>query len=204
VTALLARAASALPDAALGVMFLVTWLDPRVFGGGLLRYALLTMLMEFFVVHSSGFMSLVLWGTSLDAVKKTLATVALGAAYSVLLVGFALAIGAWWPVWAFWGLTFNRLTSALFGPKAAGKARARIANEWATSAALYLLWVFAGTLLWVPPLGITPEVVASAGVPGQGPWAEQPYRVVVAGAGYFFCQAWLELGGNAFIKVKHS
>ena len=52
---LLARAVSALPDVALGVLFLVTWIDPRVFGEGVLQYALLTMLMEFIVVHSSGF-----------------------------------------------------------------------------------------------------------------------------------------------------
>ena len=101
---LLARAISALPDVALGVTFLVTWIDPRVFGEGVLKYALLTMLMEFIVVHSSGFMGFVLWGTSLGAVKKTLATLGLGAFYTTFLVAFGHLQRARWPVWAFWGL----------------------------------------------------------------------------------------------------
>jgi hypothetical protein len=197
---LLARAVSALPDAALGVAFLVTWLAPHAFGTGMLKYALLTMLMEFFIVHSSGFMSLVLWGMKLDVIRKTLATLGVGVAYTMVLVGFALAIGAWWPVWAFWGLTLNRLASALLSPRGAGKTRARLTNDWVASAVLYLLWIFATIPPWVPALGITPDVVAAAGLPGKGPWAEQPYRVVVAGAGYFLCQAGRELSGGAFLK----
>jgi hypothetical protein len=197
------RAVSALPDVALGILFLVTWIDPRVFGEGVLKYALLTMLMEFIVVHSSGFMGFVLWGSSLGAVKKTLATLGFGVFYSGFLVGFALGFDAWWPVWAFWGLTFNRLTSALLSREAAGKARERITNEWGMSAAMYLLWVFATIPPWVPALGITPEVIASARLPGTGSWVEEPYRVIAAGAGYFLSQAFLELGGSAFIKLKH-
>ena len=162
----------------------------------MLKYATLTMLMEFIVVHSSGFMGLMLWGTTLGAVKKTLATLGLGVFYTTFLVAFAHGTGAWWPVWAFWGLTVNRLTNALLSREAAGKARARITNDWVTSAAMYLLWVFATIPPWVPALGITPEVIASADLPGRGSWVEQPYRVVAAGAGYFLSQAWLELGGR--------
>jgi len=33
---------------------------------------------------------------------------------------------------------------------------------------------------------------------------EEPHRVIVAGAGYFLCQAWAELRDEAFIKLKHS
>ena len=201
---LLARALSALPDVALGVLFPVTWLDPRVFGGGVLKYAMLTMLMEFIVVHSSGFMGLVLWGSSFGVVKKTLATLGLGAFYTTFLVAFALATEAWWPVWAFWGLTVNRLTNALLSRKGGKQARANVANDWVTSAAFYLLWVIGTSFLWIPALGITPAVVAAAALPGKGLWVEQPYRVVVAGAGYFLCQAWCELRGGGLLGAKHS
>jgi hypothetical protein len=197
---LLARAVSALPDAALGVAFLVTWLAPHVFGVGVLRYALLTMLMEFIVVHSSGFMSMVLWGMSLGAVRKTLTTLGFGLVYTFFVIGIALALDVWWPVWAFWGLTLNRLASALLSAKGAGKTRARLANDWVASGILYLLWVFATIPPWVPALGITPDVVAAAGLPGTGPWVEEPYRVLVTGAGYFLCQAGRELSGDAFLK----
>jgi hypothetical protein len=197
---LLARAVSALPDAALGVAFLVTWISPHAFGRGMLKYALVTMLLEFFIVHSSGFMSLVLWGMKLGVVRKTLAALGVGVGYTMLLVGFALAVEAWWPVWAFWGLTLNRLTSALLSPKGAGKTRTRLANDWVASGILYILWVFATIPPWVPALGITPDVVAAAGLPGTGPWPEEPYRVLVAGAGYFLCQAGRELSDGAFLK----
>jgi hypothetical protein len=155
-------------------------------------------------------MGLVLWGMSFGAVKKTLATVALAMAYSMILVGFALGTETWWPVWAFWGLTFNRLTTALVSPmalidrKGVRQARRRATNEWVTSAMLYLLWLFATIPPWVPALGITPEVVAAAGIPGAGPWAEEPQRVLVTGAGYFLCQAWVHLSGKAPITVSDS
>jgi hypothetical protein len=199
----LARALSALPDATLGAVFLLTWVAPRFFGRGVLKYALLTMLMEFFVVHSSGFMGLVLLGMSPSVAKRTLAAVGFGLVYSAILLGFALSIGAWWPLWSFWGLTFNRLTNTILGGDASRRAQARIANDWATSAAWYLLWLFS-TLLPFPALGITPEVAASAGLPGEGLWVREPHRVLVAGAGYFLCQAWVELRGEALIKLKQS
>src|SRR5262245_56907878 len=201
---LLSRALSALPDAGLGALFLVTWVNPHVFGESVLRRALLAMVMEFVVVHSSAFMGSVLWAPSLGAVKKTLAALGFRAMYSTILVGFALAIGVWWPVWAFWGLTLNRLTNALLARTGTKEVRTRIANDCATSAALYLLWVFATTLLWVPALGITPDVVAAARLPGTGPWVSEPHRVVGAGAGYFLCQAWIELRGKPLIRAKHS
>jgi hypothetical protein len=200
---LLSRAGSALPDLALGVAFLVTWVAPRAFGTGLLKYAMMTMLMEFIVIHSSVFMGFVLWGTSFGAVKKTLATLGLGAFYSTLLVAIAHATETWWPVWAFWGLTVNRLTSALFSRMAGKKARENLASDWVTSVAFYLLWVFGTTFLWIPALGITPAVVASAGLPGKGLWVEQPHRVLVAGTGYFLCQAWCELRGRRLLGAKH-
>src|SRR5262249_62117602 len=109
---------------------------------GVLRRAILAMVMEFVVVHSSAFMGSVLWSPSLDAVKKTLAALGFGLMYSTILVGFALAIGAWWPVWAFWGLTLNRLTTALLARPGTKEGRAAIADDSATSAALYLLWGF--------------------------------------------------------------
>jgi hypothetical protein len=200
----LARAASAVPDAALGVLFLVTWLVPRAFGPGLLKYAMMTMLLEFIVIHSSVFMGVVLWGSSFGAVKKTLATLGLGVFYTAFLVAFAHGTGAWWPVWAFWGLTVNRLTSALFSRMGGKQARANLANDWVTSVAFYLVWVFGTTFPWIPALGITPAVIAAAGLPGKGLWVEQPSRVLVAGAGYFLCQAWCELRGGGLLGAKHT
>jgi hypothetical protein len=202
---LLARAVSAAPDVALGGLFLVTWIDPRVFGGGVLKYAMLMMLMEFIVVHSAGFMSLVLWGSSLGVVKKTLATLGLGVFYTTFLAALTYGAEAWWPVWAFWGLTVNRLTNALLSQKGGKQGRANVANDWVTSGVLYIFWVIGTSILWIPALGITPAVAASAALPGMGGlWVEQPYRVVVAGAGYFLSQACCELRGAGVFGARRS
>ena len=195
------RIMSALPDAVLGVVFLVTWFSPNAFGDRVLLYAMLTMLLEFIVVHSSAFMGIVLWG-SLDRAKKVLAVIGLGLFYSTFLVAFALSLGAWWPLWGFWGLTANRMTNALFQKGSLSEGHRRMVSDWATSVAWYLLWTFATTLLWVPRLGITPEVAQQAGIAGEGLWVDEPHRVVVAAAGYFLCQAVSELRAEPLLAIR--
>ena len=190
---LLPRLLSALPDLALGGTFLITWFRPLAFGDSMLPYAMLTMLLEFFVIHSAAFMGLALWGPA-PAWKKTLWVIGLAAMYSTFLLAFGFAAGQWWPMWAFWGLTANRLTHALFhrGPT---RVSPHMSAEWGLSVLWYLVWVFATVFLPLPRFGITEEVAAAAGLPGEGLWVDQPHRFVIAGAGYFLCQAWMELAG---------
>ncbi|MEO8682372.1 MAG: hypothetical protein ABI665_25210, partial [Vicinamibacterales bacterium] len=96
-----ARLFAAVPDAALGVMFLVTWFAPTAFGDHVLRYAVLTMVLEFIVIHSSAFLA----GVAAAAASrrgKALSIIGMGAFYSLMLAGFAISQGEWWPIWAFW------------------------------------------------------------------------------------------------------
>ena len=200
---LLSRLFSALPDLALGGAFLITWIRPNALGDSMLPYAMLTMLLEFFVIHSAAFMGLVLWGPAPTG-KKILWVLGLGVMYSTFLLAFAFALGEWWPMWAFWGLTFNRMTSALFHRGPTKEVSQGMTTEWGLSVLWYLFWIFATVLLPLPRLGITPEVAAAAAIPGEGLWVEQPHRFVIAGAGYFLCQAWMELAGYTLARTSRT
>jgi hypothetical protein len=190
----IARILSALPDLGLGVAFLITLFQPKALGDSMVKYAMLTMLLEFIVIHSAAFMGLVLWGP-LPTLKKIGATLGLGVMYSTFLLAFWLALDEFWPIWAFWGLIANRMASALLSRDGSEKVHARMVAGWGLSVLWYLLWVFATTLLPMPAFGITPDVIATSGIGGEGLWVDQPYRVVIAGAGYFLSQGVTELLG---------
>ncbi len=99
----------------------------------------------------------------------------------------------WWPIVAFWSLTLNRLTAVLFQTAPQGVERQRLMNGWATSGILYIVWVIVTAWLPLPPLGLSPAIVADAQLPGTGAWVEAPQRLIAAGAGYFLSQAYVEL-----------
>jgi hypothetical protein len=195
---------SALSDLGLGLTYLIAWISPSSplaawvapahAREGMLRYLLLLMLFEFVVVHSASFMGVVAF-SGLPGSKKALAILGLGAFYSILPIALALSFGTLWPMWAFWGLTLNRLASAVFGPAPDGKALVLVRYRWALSAGSYLMFVFLTTLLPVPRFGITPATVSAAHLPGSGLWVSEPHRVIAMGTGYFLLQALYELYG---------
>ena len=195
----LATLLSAAPDVALGLAFLSTWLFPRALGIDMLNYALLTMLLEFIVVHSAGFMGVVILQNAPKS-RKAMHILGLGLMYTTFVAAFAFAFSTWWPLVAFWSLTLNRLTGIFTAPE--GEERRRIESGWATGALFYLLWVFVTVILPLPRLGLTEAVIAEAQIPGEGLWVEKPQKVIVAGMGYFFSQAWAELHAANWFKSR--
>jgi hypothetical protein len=196
-------ALAALPDLALGLLCLVTWVAPGLIGVHWVRDVVLLMLMEFIVIHSSTFMGTVAWGGFGGKLPRGVAIVGLGLFYSLFVGGFALGFRTWAPLLGFWGLTLNRLAGAMLAP-AGGADSAQVMKGWASSTLFYLVAVFATTLLPVPPLGITPGVIEAADVPGDsGLWVTRPYTVVAAGFLYYTACALSELTSHGWMgKVK--
>jgi hypothetical protein len=190
-----ARLLPAVPDVALGLTLLVTWFAPFAMGPSTLSHAALLMVLEFIVIHSSAFMGLALFG-DVGALHKTATVVGLGLFYSIFLVAFAYTQDQWWPVWAFSGLTANRLLNALFFKGSADAARRRMQQQWATSALLYVLWVIATAIVPLPAFGLTVDFVRESGIKGAGLWVHHPESLMVARAGYFLSQAYYELTGK--------
>ena len=185
------RLISAAPDFALGATFLGVWLFPRAFDVSTVRYLTLTMLLEFIVIHSSAIMGGLAY-SDLSRVKRIAGIVGLGVFYSAFVAAFAVAFSAWWPFWAFWGLTLNRLSSAILGT-AAGEDRSVVTAGWVLSVATYLLGGLATTLLPIPRLGLSADLISSFAVPGGGLWVEEPHRMLAFGALYFLTQGVSEL-----------
>jgi hypothetical protein len=190
---------AALPDLLLGLVFLVVWIDPARLGAAPVGPLMLTMLLEFIVVHSSGFMGTVMVG-DLPRERKVASLLGLGAFYTLFVAGFALTFKTWWPLASFWGLTVNRLLSVLLGQAPAGDERAFAQRSWGVGALFYLGFTFVTILLPLPRLGMTPAAVSAQDLPGSGLWVSQPWRVLAFGFLYFTATGLSELIDHRWLR----
>lgn len=175
---------SSVPDVVVGLAFLATWIDPASLGDNMISFAVMVMLLEFIIIHSSAFIGNIMFS---DAPKKKKVTAMAGfsAFYLIFVLAFAFGFGDWWPVIAFTGLMLNRLLSVLVGNIPEGEERKRIQGMWAVNVVCYLAGVFATTVLPVPELGVTADHISTAGLTGEGIWIDEPYRVLAFGFFYF-------------------
>ena len=195
---------AAIPDLALGLLCLVTWVAPGLIGVHWVRDVVLLMLMEFIVIHSSAFMGVAGWGGFGGKVPRSLAIVGFGLFYSLFVGAYAFMFKTWAPLLGFWGLTLNRLLGSVIFPIEGQENQ--MMKTWASCTFFYLIAVFATTLLPVPALGVTPEVIVAADVPGDsGLWVTRPYTVVAAGFLYYTACALSELSSFGWMgKVKEA
>lgn len=176
--------ASAVPDFTLALVFLIAWTRPDVLRLDVLRWLPQVMLLEFIVVHSSGFTAVVAYGDG-SRRRRALLVAGLSAFYLLFALGFALAFRSAWPVVAFVMLTLNRMLSVMLSPSS-GSARLNLAiTSWAGSAVVYLFGALFSVATPVPRFGLTPEVVARMALPGGGEWIERPWTVIAFGCVYF-------------------
>lgn len=182
---------SAIPDFLLAGSALLTWIDPSTLGPEKVRYFLLLMLLEFIVVHSAAFMGQAALSKA-PRFGRAGSVLGLGAFYTLFVAGFAAGFHTWWPLWAFWLLTLNRLAGVLTARDQDPDAdhAARIKAGWARGVLFYLLSAFATILLPLPRLGISADVVAAQHLTATGLWIEQPWRVVAMALVYFALQGW--------------
>jgi hypothetical protein len=194
---------SALPDFALACACLLAWVAPESLNAGVVPGILLTMLVEFIVVHSAPFMGLQVVSEQ-PAARKVRNVVVIGLFYSMFLMGFSIAFHAWWPFLSFWFLTANRLTVLVFSQADSGRERETLKASWAAGAICYLTGAGLTTMLPIPRLGLTPQFVSSLGLSGGGLWIEQPWRVMAFAAFYFAASGMLEATGFTMLLPKRA
>lgn len=175
---------ASIPDFALAGAFLVTWVDPYRLGPTSVQYYLLTMLLEFVIVHSAGFMGAVAFSRD-HAHHRARNILGLGLVYSLFVGAFALRFESWWPLLAFWGLSLNRMLGVLMGDAPAGRDRQYVQAGWALAVMYYLGGAFVTLWLPLPELGLNRGVVSSLELPGGGAWLDEPQRVLAFGVIYF-------------------
>ena len=193
------RLFAALPDAITAGVFLTVWVAPAVAGRERIKNLMLTMLIEFIVVHSSGFYGGILAMKDTSRVKREFALLGFATFYLIFVLAFSLGFGSAWPIWAFLWLLGSRFVHLWVAPANDDEATTRMMTLWAISVAAYVLGAIATVMLPLPALGITPAVIASLDLKGGGEWIARPYTVLAFGALYFGIQAWAKyaLSGNA-------
>ncbi|MBB5209708.1 hypothetical protein [Chiayiivirga flava] len=187
-----ARLFAALPDAVVSATFLVVWIAPLALGERAVRNALLTMLVEFVLMHASGMLGGVAFDRQRPRATRLTVLAGFTAFYGIFIAAFALAFDALWPVAVFGWLILGKFAGvfARHG-HAAGEAR-RMQAEWAASAACYVGGVFLTVMLPLPRLGMSQSLQPAFGLTGSGVWVDEPHRVVAFGALYFATLAWMK------------
>lgn len=186
----LPRLFAAMPDAITAGVFLSAWIAPGVVGPERIKNLMLTMLIEFIVVHSSGFYGGIMAMRDTSRLQREFALLGLAAFYLIFVVAFSLGFGSTWPIWAFVWLLGSRFVHLWFAPASDNAATTRLMMLWAVSVAAYVLGAIATVLLPLPALGITPDVITALHLSGSGEWIERPYTVLAFGTLYFGIQAW--------------
>jgi hypothetical protein len=176
-----------LPDALTCAFFLIVWWNPLVFGPLSVRTAMLTMLLEFYLVHATGMFTGFASGTDLPKWKKIGALLGLSLFYLMMIGAFARSFEQWWPLVAFVWLLAGKIAWVVANPDGEDNTMFRQMAAWAASVALFLAGVLYTCIADIPRWGMTAALQPSFGLDmtSEGLWESQPHRVVAFGALYF-------------------
>jgi hypothetical protein len=178
-------------DLALAAAFLITWLRPYTFGEFAVKHFTLLMLLEFLVVHATGFMG-ALTSRSMGLFERILIFSLLFLFYIGMAFGMSVGMGSYWPALGFGLMLLGKLPTIL-RPQHEDDAMMGIMANWAAMVCLYLFGIFFVVTADIPHLGITPEVIASQKFDVGGEFPERPYIVMAFGTLYFTGLALLNL-----------
>lgn len=181
---------SGIPEIALGIGFFITWWQPDRLGIEWVSFALELMLLEFILIHSSGFM-----GLKAKRAETFWARVGwftgIGAFYSMFVLGFCLSLDTWRPMLAFWIITLQRLAADVLDPKPSEETQSWFGISVASNVMLYMGGVFLTIVLPIPRWGITRAMQSAVGIDGSGLWQDEPHRVVVLAGFYYLLRGWM-------------
>ena len=177
----------ALPELISAGLLFMLWNEPQRFGAEWFKAGALTMLLEFFVVHSAGVLALVMNNTENPKKVRALQVLFLFTFYVGFLIGYAHSYDAWWMLYAFLWLLFSKLQAIWSGGAPVERDRAVAITSWALSVAVFLGSVGATAALDVPRLGVTDAVRDAAGFSGTstGLWEAEPWRALAGAVLYF-------------------
>lgn len=170
-------------DAWFAFVFIITWIKPEAFGERTVHHLTFVMVLEFIVVHASGFMG-ALSTRGEPGWRRAFSFSLLILLYTIFAAGFSAMYGGWWPLLAFWALMLSRFPAVVLRPPDMDGQFVLMAN-WAAMVALYVGGAFLTVTVPIPHLGITEAVIEAQRFGIEGLWPEEPYRVMAFGAFYF-------------------
>ena len=188
----IARLLGTLPDLLTAAACIVVWISPFAFGTDGVRTVVLMLLMEFLLVHGTGFFTAIAFADTVAKYKRLLLMAGLLCFYALFLLAICALFDATWPVWIFLWLVLSKVAWIFLSSRDRVQEAQRQLQAWAFSTAAYLGAVFGGLLLPLPRLGLTEAVVPQLGLPGSGEWIERPHTAVAGMAMYYFANAWFK------------
>ncbi|MEW5800319.1 MAG: hypothetical protein AB1728_15070 [Bacteroidota bacterium] len=194
-----AHVISGVPDIVLAFAFLATWIDPFALGENMVPYLFQVMLLEFIIIHSSGFMSGIMFSGT-EKKKKIMMLSGLGGFYMLFAGGFALGFKSWWPVITFGGLLLNRMLSVLLGQSPEGEEKMFAMKMWGANVVFYLLSVFAVIILPLPVLGVSSDHLSHLDMSGE--FVDQPHLMMAWGFLYFLAAGLFELSQGTTVQPE--
>lgn len=178
---------AAVPDGLTAAAFVAIWISPFIFGELSVKTAMLTMLVEFFLIHGTGFFTAIGEMRDVSRSKRVLGMLGLSLFYLLMISAFAWSFGEWWPLLAFGWLVVGKIVWT-WGVRADGKDTMSLQMAvWGGSVVAYLFGCFVTVLLPVPRLGMQADLQPRFGLGegNSGLWIDEPHRVVAFGAIYF-------------------
>jgi len=166
-----------LPEFGLALVFLLTWVAPRLLGVAWVKSLLLILLAEMLLLAAAG----VLW--QMEGSGRAVVTLmwVLFGVYALMGWGLCRLFESWWPMITLGMLLATRIWTDV-GPALAMESDPRML---AVRGVALLGVVTVTSFLPLPRLGMTPEVTRDIKVPGEGIWVDEPHRLLVTGALYF-------------------
>ena len=178
-----------LPDLATAAACLLSWLFPTVLGVAWVKILLITVLAEFIVIHSGGFMS-GLGQLPATRMKRLGAQLGLILFYLLFIWALASSLDAPWLYVAFGWLFISKLVVAWSATPGAQLALREQMIDWPFAVAAYLLSTMLGFLVFDGLRGgISPQVFLDAGLADAGLYEDKPWVGLSAGTFYFSAMA---------------
>lgn len=190
------RLLSALPDAVTAGGCFVVWIAPFALGPNAVKMVLLMMLMEFILVHATGFFTVIAAPDATRPARRIAMLAALSLFYMLFVGVWAYVFHAWWPVIVFVWLVVGKVGWIYANPRGREDETGRQMVAWAYSVAAYLGGVFGGLFLPLPRLGLDDATVASLHIAMKGEWMEHPHTAIAGAVIYYTALALYKAAGG--------
>lgn len=176
--------------------YLAVWLVPGRVPAALARALFLGMVLEFLLLHSYAFLHLATGvdkGASFgERLRGSLAVLGFGSFYLLMAGALGWATHSMTPVWTIVWLLGGRIFEVAMVGDSAAAGDTRTAS-WMRYLLLYIFFAILTSVVPLPALGLTPEIVAGFHLPGSGTWVEKPQSVLAFGFLYFGLGAYFDL-----------
>jgi len=176
--------------------YLAVWLVPDRVPGALARALFVGMVLEFLLLHSYAFLNLatgVEKGASFgERLRGSLSVLGFGSFYLLMAGALGWATHSATPVWTIVWLLGGRIFEVAVVGDSASAGDSRI-GSWLRHLLLYILLAILTSVVPLPALGLSPEIVAGFDLPGSGTWVEKPQSALAFGFLYFGLGAYFDL-----------